>query len=612
MNTAAKMLDSGKIGGYLVVFGDANTKDLHGDYFTPRTDFALEWFDERPALYQHGLDGAVKAAPVGRIVAIKADNIGLWAEAQLDMRNRYADAVKELVKAGALSWSSGSMSHLVQRGNDGQIKRWPVVEGSLTPTPAEPRMTDIHEIKSAFEALSINFNLDLLQEPEPETMPEDGEAVGDVVEGDESILYVTEASEVKAMTEQNVDVAPANPSLKAAMQGEINELRGELKGLLDGAMTERTTAIKDSQAALEEKIARLETAVKAIPSGLGGRGEEKKATLGEYALSIKKAKTGEDRSAIKAMSGVAGGSGGFLLPQRFGMELFEMAAEESWLLPLLNVFPVNERSGKFPVAHLYGVTSAGDSPKASGASGSKRGEGASYTSTEMTVEEVEYNINNAISGEIPVTKELVKDSPISLDVILTTAITNIYRFKAEYLVFNGTGVGEPLGIFNSGALVDVTPATNNVFARADASAMAAKLWTMNQNAVRWVAHYGMMADVDALDANTYNVAAVMTAGSQRMVEFIKQYQLQYSYNVPVADSSGSMNLIDFSQYVLFQRVEAGGEGVEIDYYDQSSRTHHYWTFDARMDGQPVQRSTIAYVAPGGTSYTVSPFVRFND
>lgn len=146
----------GRVGGYLVVWGDDSTRDLQGEYFTNGTDFALDWYEERPMLYHHGLDGDLKAAVIGRIDSLHADDVGIWAEGQLDMHKRYVRAVQRLVDKGILHWSSGSLSHLVEVAADGEIKRWPLIEGSLTPTPAEPRRTDVNRIKSVYEGLGLD------------------------------------------------------------------------------------------------------------------------------------------------------------------------------------------------------------------------------------------------------------------------------------------------------------------------------------------------------------------------------------------------------------------------------------------------------------------------
>ncbi len=155
-----KMVDApaGRIGGYLIVWGESRQRDLQGQYFTPQTDVGLDWYDQRPVLYHHGLDGSLKAAVIGVMDLLRADDTGLWAEAQLDLHKRYVRAVQRLVERGVLSWSSGSLPHLVEVSDAGQIKRWPIVEGSLTPTPAEPRHTDVRTLQSAYKALGLDMS----------------------------------------------------------------------------------------------------------------------------------------------------------------------------------------------------------------------------------------------------------------------------------------------------------------------------------------------------------------------------------------------------------------------------------------------------------------------
>lgn len=156
--TCVKALDeSGRIGGYLVVWGSPARKDLQGEYFTPETDLALDWYPRRPVLYHHGLDTTLGIKMVGQMESMTPNDVGLWVEAQLDLRDRYTQAVWNLVKNGALGWSSGSLPHMVQVARDGQIKRWPVVEGSLTPTPAEPRDTDAVSLKHYSDAQTVSL-----------------------------------------------------------------------------------------------------------------------------------------------------------------------------------------------------------------------------------------------------------------------------------------------------------------------------------------------------------------------------------------------------------------------------------------------------------------------
>lgn len=132
--------DDTRLEGWLVPFDGhiAGGKDSYNTRFSAQTEYALDWFPAgRPLLYQHGLDPDTSITPVGRIDTLEVRDAGVWMSAQLEKGNAYFDAIREMVKAGKLFLSSGSVEHLVQvDARSGDMIRWPIVEGSLTPTPA--------------------------------------------------------------------------------------------------------------------------------------------------------------------------------------------------------------------------------------------------------------------------------------------------------------------------------------------------------------------------------------------------------------------------------------------------------------------------------------------
>jgi len=150
---AVKVVEDDKgnvyVRGYAVVFGG---KDLTGDTFTKDTDF---WFDKLKAvpvvLYEHGFDPAIGKEVLGKIVKINIDDVGVWVEAQLNRHKKYLekviDAIVGLCKKGVMGFSTGAVAHLVER-EGGYIKSWPIIEVSLTVTPAEPRTLGVEAIKS--------------------------------------------------------------------------------------------------------------------------------------------------------------------------------------------------------------------------------------------------------------------------------------------------------------------------------------------------------------------------------------------------------------------------------------------------------------------------------
>jgi hypothetical protein len=138
---AIKALDSGDIGGFGVLFGDADNHDLsmQRDYFTPRPTSGLTasagpgqsptitaWTKTRRRSHYRLVDegGIVKPE-------------GIWLEGQLDKAYKYHGAIKELIKRGALKLSSDSAPQWVQRERQpngaNYVKRWPFITASTTP-----------------------------------------------------------------------------------------------------------------------------------------------------------------------------------------------------------------------------------------------------------------------------------------------------------------------------------------------------------------------------------------------------------------------------------------------------------------------------------------------
>lgn len=151
-DTLKALDDKGRVGGYAVRFTDGDHRDSYGDYFTKDTYLGAHQGDGVDVLFHHGLPlytsrrmtDEQKAAfesfrnhIFSGTTKTKKDEVGLFVEVVLDMADAYEKAVYGLAKAGKLGWSSGSTWHMVRRTDDGEITRWPIIEISLTPTPAE-------------------------------------------------------------------------------------------------------------------------------------------------------------------------------------------------------------------------------------------------------------------------------------------------------------------------------------------------------------------------------------------------------------------------------------------------------------------------------------------
>lgn len=132
--------EEGTVSGWLAPFGGPfNGKDLDGEYFSQRTDFALDYYPTIPVLFAHGRDPEVGASKVGEITIKEIRDQGVWVQGHLDRQSDYYGAIRELADKGDMYWSSGALAHLVKRtAKTGEIKQWPIAEATLTLTPANP------------------------------------------------------------------------------------------------------------------------------------------------------------------------------------------------------------------------------------------------------------------------------------------------------------------------------------------------------------------------------------------------------------------------------------------------------------------------------------------
>ena len=102
-----KALGDGKIGGYLVRFSTEDDPDLEIEFFTKDTDYGDA--DSAPVYYQHGMDAKLGKRKLGKATH-KVGDFGVWAEAQLNLRDEYENFIYAMAEKGKMGWSSGTAS----------------------------------------------------------------------------------------------------------------------------------------------------------------------------------------------------------------------------------------------------------------------------------------------------------------------------------------------------------------------------------------------------------------------------------------------------------------------------------------------------------------------
>lgn len=257
----------GYVKGYLVRFGDPSKTDLEGDFFTAGTDYGFPAKGRVPLnlYYHHGMDSKVGRRAIGTGY-VKADDTGLWYEAQIDLADEYGRMIAKLAKEGKMGFSSGAAGHLVERESKGvasEIVRWPIAEASITPTPAEFRNT-VKSIEDMYGMMPMGESEEEGEEemppPAPDQSPEQfaAEAFSEL---QFDVLHEALEAHYEALCAGVEAVAMIDGDRTAFVQALIDQFATRLRGMVDNLSLDVKSLQRVSPDTLRNTERRLRDAV---------------------------------------------------------------------------------------------------------------------------------------------------------------------------------------------------------------------------------------------------------------------------------------------------------------------------------------------------------------
>ena len=225
-------------------------------------------------------------------------------------------------------------------------------------------------------------------------------------------------------------------------------------------------------------IERLANLYDRKPIGGDGDGpkEEKFKTFGEFLCAVKY-NPGDAR--LKQLSEGSDPAGGFLVPEEFKILMFKRAVEASVIRPFATKIPMGTDTLNLPLLNDTTHTEAGG--LFGGVIVHWTEEAGSKTLTDPVFRRVKL-IAKKLTGLTYVSDELLADSAIALEALLIELFGTAIAWYEDEAFIDGSGVGEPLGWMNSGALISVTRNTLASIVAADIGNMLARLYPAS--------HYG--------------------------------------------------------------------------------------------------------------------------
>lgn len=369
-------------------------------------------------------------------------------------------------------------------------------------------------------------------------------------------------------------------------------------------MTKEQIAELASQAAmslieslgLKEPVRKFKPGDGGTPESDGGDNPKFKS-FGEFLLAVADkhaGRMGEGDWRRKALSEGTDSAGGFLVPEQFAAGIEVYTLDESIVRPLARKIPMATDVLNYPLVK----STSNESSVHGGVIAYWTEEAGTKTTSQPTFGQVKL-IAKKLTGFTYASDELLEDAAIGLEALLLKLFGEAIAWYEEEAFWQGSGVGQPLGIMNSAALVTPFRATASQVALADLGAIMARFrGNMYKKSVAWVANKAVLPYLIQL-GSTY-VTWTSIAG-QKVPGTLFGIPLHFTEHVATLGSVGDIGLYDFDQYLIGDRKTLKVDR-SIEYRFNTDETT--WRFVKRVDGQPLVDS--AFTPKRGS--TLSPFV----
>ena len=300
--------------------------------------------------------------------------------------------------------------------------------------------------------------------------------------------------------------------------------------------------------------------------------------------------------------------GGYLVPTQFMATLLQKQQEASIIESRATFIPMQTNSVSIP----YVAESSRASTLFGGIIIYRPGEGALKTASKPAFGLLTLTLKKLV-GFVNVTDELLEDSPISVEPLISSMFGQAINFTKEEDFLHGTGAGQALGILNSGCLVSQAAEgaqAADTIVYANIIKMWSRLYPSCANSAVWMANMAAFPQLATMSVavGTGGAPAYLPANGAAGAPFgtLLGKPLFLTEHCSALGDLGDIVLADWSQYLIGGKP---GAGIQT-----ASSIHLYFNYDKtayrfvlRYDGQPWWQSALT-PKHGGATATMSPFV----
>jgi len=306
-----------------------------------------------------------------------------------------------------------------------------------------------------------------------------------------------------------------------------------------------------------------------------------------------------------------GALGGLTVPIQYSNEFFKLATPKSIFLDKCKRFTMTAKQLMVPALD-YANATTGQSPYLGYMNAAWGTENATFTQENLQVRQIEFTAN-LLAGYTQASRQLLADSPVALEQVMTGLFADAIAFNVDYACFTGTGVNQPKGMIKSSACKTFTRGTwsSNGVLLNDLSKADSYIIPELEGEALWIGPPSLkqvlypMTDASGRIVFLPNMPTPPSGSAAlRPTMSIFGKPLYFSQLPAAQATAGSVNLLIPSLYGLALREE-----IEIAVSEHYAFTSNLltWRFLFRGDGQSLLNTYLTLQ----NGDIVAPFVSIN-
>jgi HK97 family phage major capsid protein len=427
-------------------------------------------------------------------------------------------------------------------------------------------------------------------------------------------------SNTKALFQRKAD-------LTKQMRAQLDKARAEDRGL-----TEEERAAYDKNitllASIEEDLKReahlleverglipVNDSDKAAAGAAGapqGKDPSKFASFGEQLMAIVRAERSNGRHIDQRLFAAASGAseavpsdGGYLVQKDFAAEVLKYMHDTGVFSSRVRRIPISGGANGLKI-NAVDETSRATGSRWGGVQAYWVNEADTLTSSKPKFRQVELNLQKLVAL-FYATDEILQDAA-ALEAIFTQAFAEEMGFKVDDAIFQGDGVGKPLGFINSGAVIQVAKDSADSTATVsttDVLNMWARLFSRSRQNAAWFINQDVEPKLYPLTLGSGTAVQLLytppgTNGNQ-YGQLLGRPVIPTEHNATLG-TVGDIVLADLSAYVL---IDKGAPRQDSSMHVRFINDEMTFRTTYRVDGQPWWNKALT---PFAGSNTQSPFI----